>query len=182
MVTAAMRAGIRLNRVAAGPVVSDTFTRADNSTSLGSAETGQAWNALVGTWGVISGTAYTSVATAQSIAVIDTASTNADAQATVGGGNQGLVVGLVDASNYYTSDSGIIYRCVAGAFTNIGGGALTLAAGNVMRLVRAGNQISLYRNGTLLASVTDSSLTTGTKHGLRIHNSATVRLDNFTVA
>lgn len=39
-------------------LLSDTFNRADSALTLGNAETGQAWTAEVGTWGVSSGQAY----------------------------------------------------------------------------------------------------------------------------
>lgn len=52
-------------------LVDDTFTRADSASSLGTATSGQAWTASVGTWGIASNKAYLVSATSNAVALIE---------------------------------------------------------------------------------------------------------------
>lgn len=60
-------------------------------------------------------------------------------------------------------------KCVAGVYTNIIDGAVTYAAGRVLRLVCSGNNVSVYYNGVQVGStvtVSDAGIVSNTRHGL----------------
>lgn len=60
-------------------------------------------------------------------------------------------------------------KCVAGTYTNVISGAVTYAAGRVLRLVCNGNDVSAYYNGTQVGStvtVSDAGIVSNTRHGL----------------
>lgn len=59
-------------------------------------------------------------------------------------------------------------KCVAGAYTNVITGAVTYAAGRVLRLVCAGNDVSCYYNGAQVGStvtVSDAGIVSNVRHG-----------------
>lgn len=171
--------------------ITDSFNRADSTSSVGTTDTGQAWSTLSGTCGISSNEFYASAVTgAQACAVIDSGITDVRVKVTptVFSSNRyiGVVGRCVDDSNYYLAQadtaSSSLYKKVAGAFTQLGGFGAAAVAGDVLELRCVGTTISLYLNGSSLISVTDSSLTTGTKCGIRIGSSATVpRCDTFAV-
>lgn len=84
----------------------------------------------------------------------------------------GVLARLQDFSNYYLwrtqGGNPQLYKNVAGSFTLLGTGSATAASGDTLKLECVGSAIKGYVNGTLDVSVTDSSLTTGTKVGIRI--------------
>lgn len=53
-------------------VVVDSFTRADSTTSMGTADTGQAWTYPVDTWGLLGGKAYCPAASSAAAASVNT--------------------------------------------------------------------------------------------------------------
>lgn len=84
----------------------DTFDRANSTSTLGSADTGQAWTARSGTWGVSSNRGYlvTTSPEASYIATVDPGLTNLIASGTVTFGstrvNSGLLLKYIDTSNH----------------------------------------------------------------------------------
>jgi hypothetical protein len=59
-------------------------------------------------------------------------------------------------------------KCVAGVYTNVIDGAITYAAGRVLRLVCTGNDVSCYYNGVQVGStvtVSDAGIVSNTRHG-----------------
>jgi hypothetical protein len=117
----------------------DTFTRADNASSLGSSEGPQtpAWTAAVGTWGIQSGRAYLASVTTDAVAYLVSpaiadgvmtcditlsATTNrADADLIFRGAdsNNFLMVQLIKTGTG-TSDGVFLYKRVAGTYTSLG--------------------------------------------------------------
>lgn len=169
--------------------VSDSFNRADDATSLGTADSGQAWTAELGTWGISSNQAYlvTSAGDAQNTAWVETSETDGTAQVTiavVGGSNVGIVFRLVDGNNYYIAihDGGVLYfyRRLAGGFTLLGNLSYTLVAGDVFSVVMAGSDFDFKVNAVSKITVNDSNHT-GTKCGIRHGGAASAaRFDDFT--
>ena len=86
----------------------------------------------------------------------------------------GITARLVNNSNYYyyfATDLGAmsLYKNVAGTFTLLGSGTHTFTAGvgNTISLKAQGSTITGYVGSTQDVQVTDASLTTGTKAGIR---------------
>lgn len=166
--------------------VSDTFTRADSSSSLGTADTGQAWTALAGTWGISSNKAYKVTASAQGYAVIDSLHADCTVAVTVSGASMtaggGVTFRASDASNLWFVDidgtGSSIYKNQTGSLTNMLSGMAGFTAGDVMSVVLLGTSIIVKKNGTQIGSLTNSFNSTATKHGLRDYT-GTVRLDDF---
>lgn len=185
-------------------VAADTFNRADSGT-LGSTNGAGvydpvAWSVLAGTWGITSNSGVKTAGSGQQSAVIETGVVDVDVQVTITtmtGTNSsgiGICARAVNASNYYYllqnrllggGRNWFIAKLVAGVDTVLGASPYTSPApanGDVILLRCSGSTISAYINGVLLVSVTDTSLTSGTKHGLyAIGDPAAARLDNFSV-
>jgi len=177
----------------------DAFGRADSSTTLGTTDTGQTWSVLSGTWGISSNAAYEpgAVNGAQHAVVTDSGLSDCVVQVTVPvlsglSGNAGVVFRATDDSNYWrfviggaTDNNWYFQKKVAGSFSLVGTGG-GVAAGDVLRVVLGGNTITVFKNGTQMATTTDSFNSTATKHGMS--NSASsagqgtvARLDDFSV-
>lgn len=103
-------------------------------------------------------------------------------QATIGTYGQwptngiGLAVRISDKNNFYglvkTSGTQVgLYKRVAGTFTliipNIG---ITVTSGATVGLQIVGNLLTVYSNGSLVNSITDSSISGGTNAGFYTHN------------
>ena len=167
--------------------VADNFDRADNFTTLGVTSTaGLAWAALTATWGIQSNRASTVTTTVvNSVAVVDNLSPDGTIQATVVTRDTGtcLIWRCTDANNWYgvlAASSGFqVYKFVAGVTTALGSSLGTVADGDVIKVVVSGSSFTVYKNGTLVGSTSDSTLASG-KWGLRV-NSISAKWDNFSV-
>ncbi len=188
-------------KASSGPTVSvdwplqyreDTFTRADNASSLGSSEHGaasEAWNARVGTWGISSNKAYTSVSTANALATLS-GYANGVTQADVTfatGITCGVVFRLQDTNNYWRAalDAGglKLYKQVAGVWTQVGSTyAFSPVNGQAytIKITHDGTSITVNLDGTDQITVTgQTDLQTASSVGLYCNSSAAVRFDNF---
>jgi hypothetical protein len=183
-------ARLRSNNVIAGGggvSISDSFNRADSSTTLGSADTGQTWTALGGVWGIASNQARCFSNSTQSHAVVDAGLTNVTVQvtmSTVAGAAGGLCWRAADPSNLWMweAGNGLVYKVSGGSYTGVLGqnAGLTAASGDVIKVVTSGNVHTFYKNGTQVGTLTDAFNSTATKHGLRDYNGLS-RFDDFTV-
>jgi hypothetical protein len=175
-------------------IVRDTFTRADSAITLGSAETGQAWSALAGTWGISSNKAYLVTDTGQAVAVLDagvadyTYTIDLTTSPTASRVDCGIVFRATDNNNYLL----LALNKIVGANTiklwkNSGGafGALQTVdpaelAENTLYAVRAvlnGNSIVIQLNGVekinyTLAGADATAFGTPTKLGIRVNYGA----------
>lgn len=168
---------------------SDDFNRADSSSALGTpSDGGSAWVANAGTWGITGNRAYK---VANDInweaAHLEASTTQVEVQATAQTvGNSALIVRLADNSNFIMgqvrSGNLDIWKRVGGTFTQIGTTyAGAISSGDVIKLtVDGANLISLYQNGTLRKSGTDSTGSANTKHGLLVY-SVSSRWDDFSI-
>lgn len=79
----------------------------------------------------------------------------------------GIVFRWQDASNFWIATQTGVYKVVAG--TRSGTAAIAYSAfadGQRMQVTMDGNDITVYRDGVLLGSVTDSFLATANRHGV----------------
>jgi hypothetical protein len=175
----------RANTTTSG-VVTDTFTRADGPSIL------NGWTNSVGTHGVISGQAYP-IDTSNigggsewSVATRDTGDPNFDISLVVSAnaGTHGGVIarfsgGPGAANLYYFRASGHMLRYNGASSSQIGVGYTAFALGDVMRVVGVGDTFSIYKNGSLIATRTDSNAGTdaNTRHGFGSNNDASVRYE-----
>lgn len=164
--------------------ITDSFNRADSTTTMGSTDTGQTWTPLSGTWGIISNTGYKVVTSGnQEHTVIDATVSDCTITlivTTVDSG--GIAFRAIDDNNLFLLDSGggNIYRRTAGSFTIVAspGGE---ANGDTESVVLSGTSIVYKVNGgTPRASFTDSQGTTATKHGIRAFGNI-LRVDNLSI-
>ena len=167
----------------AGPstYVEDTFTRADGP--IGNAETGQAWVLSSAVWNVLTNRARaTSLPTTVVIATIDSDQADGAWRLTWSANHTGgIAVRATDKDNLLqclpAAGTIRLRRVTAGVITNIGtGGAIT--AGQVVKVVAAGDQVSVYIDDVLQFTVTESQNQTTETHGLS-EQTTTGRLDNY---
>lgn len=166
----------------------DQFNRADSAVTLGTAATGQAWQAASGTWGILTNRAYNVSGTGGGTAVVEAGSSDMTVQArinTYGNGN-GLVARFSNMSNHYQgyvqgTECGI-YKVVAGVTTAVGAApvATTTASDDILTFSVIGSQLTLLKNGVVIVARTDSSLTTGTKGGIRGDTNSN-KFDDFSI-
>ncbi len=165
--------------------ISDNFNRANNPSSLGVTSTGaSAWVDKLGTWGIISNTAYCSTHAGSDVTVVNCGA--ADCTVSVDlpvAGNGGLIFRYVDASNYFVVSNGgqSIDKFTAGVLSNVLGYYAVGSNGDNIEVVLAGSSITLNRNGVLLGNFTDTDHLTATQHGLANNSSTTARFDNFEI-
>lgn len=174
--------------IAAFGTVTDSFNRANSATSLDSADSGQGWSALAGTWGIDTNRAYRVGTTlAHGYAVVDSGMSDCTISVTVQGTTNntgGLVWRASDASNLWFTELGssgfTTYSLTSGSLTNFGTTTVTFAAGDVMSVVLLGNSMTIKKNGVTARTLSDPFNVTATKHGLRDF-AGVVRFDDFSV-
>jgi hypothetical protein len=163
--------------------VRDTFTRSDSSVTMGTAETGQVWAPNSGVWGITRHLAY-SLTGVQSTTVVDTGYADCVIEVTlfISGDAGPCFRSTDDNNNWVWSDfDSKLYKRVAGAYTLVGTGIGGGMDGGVIRVVLDGSTITVYRNGVLLVTASDSFNASATSHGLRDQSGGVARFDNFSV-
>lgn len=169
-------------------LVYDSINRANSTTTLGTADTGQAWTNNAGNIGIISNQAYmpnagTSIATldsgASSVAVTFRDSGIGEASLF-----NGIVVRYSDTSNYVrvVLQTTMIYvqRRQSGSTTVIASNTVTRTDGDVYRIVASATSITVYQNGVNVATVAESFNASATRQGF-IVSTTLARMDNFVV-
>ena len=183
---------------AGGSSAADTFTRA-NSSTIGTTETGGlTWaTSGTGTWDIISNKLRCT-----------TPNTATGAQCVVNSGSSDGTFSLV-LSSFTMALAGFTLRCAVDntsaayvAFCNFsgkfelmrrapGGGFTTIAtstgdivAGDTLSVTLAGSSITGKINGVTAWSVTNTAVTTGTRHGFFVYGSGsdTAQFDDFSIA
>lgn len=187
----------RRHRGGLSVIAADTFTRANSAVTLGSAETGGAWTAHVGTWGISTNKAYcpTPDGVATQVATLAAGVPNATVTCTFTGTGIGtgtampwLVFRFVDTSNYLlvaaqTATTIEIFKKVANVFTQIGTAAHVWASGQRVSVTFNGSAISTTVDGVPRATASDAALSTATRHGIGGTTTldASVRFDDFLI-
>lgn len=173
----------------------DSFNRANSTTSIGTADTYQAWSNLIGTLGINGNRAYVVGAAADNIAVLNAGVADCEVQVTFAqwASLQRLAfrVTSLPVTAYkwegfvVQAETGIGYRLFryqAGGFTQLGSTySTTPANGDVVKVVTAGTSISVYLNGALIITATSSFNQTATLHGLDQQGGSSAQWDAFSV-
>lgn len=188
---------------------SDTFTRADSASSLGTADQGGAWTVTAGdgTWGITSNKGYaaTPKSNDHSIATLSVAQNNVTVScditlsSTSNRATAGLRLRAADVSNWlgsYLYKTGTynmldLQQVVSGAQTSLASvTSLGLVNGNTynLKVVISGTTAAVYLDGVLKIAATsfNSGLTTQ-KYGINLFSLSTdfddggTRFDNFLV-
>lgn len=177
----------------ADAIVWDDFDRPDAG-ALGNAVSGQAWVALAGAPGVISGLARFTGAgggvSGERGAHIDAGVADCEVSAiiTVTVAGSRIRVRSSDLDNCILVEAETpapvdIYRLQAGAFTNIGSWAGAISNGDLVMVRLMGSSIKLFVNGVERISATETFNQTVTKHGIGLWSGSplTGRFDDFAV-
>lgn len=181
----------------AGPLVSDLFDRANSAASLGTADTGQAWTAWDGTWGISTNKAYpVAVGAADATAVVNAGARGRFTAASItpaAAAYVGLVFRGIDASNHLIvdmSDTTVrILKRDAGAYTVLASSALAHAAGSAhsVTVECLGSVITVtVPSGTLSHTMSQAdaikfTATTAKFHGVRAGSVSAARVDNLSI-
>lgn len=169
-------------------IVFDGFNRADNASSLGNADTGQAWTNLAGKMGLSGNQAYgVKVDTLGAFAVIDAGISDCiiNYLVPINLNNTRFPFRVQDAQNqlFLMNTGGYILKLnkrVNNTVTELASVIVTLANSDLIRVQAHGNNIKVFVNGELIIDVNESSFATATKHGLQTFETAS-RYDNFSV-
>jgi len=177
--------------------LSDSFNRADSTTTLGSTDGGtlslRAWVMYgAATYGIAGNTAYNATG-GEGVAAVETS--DADVTITVpltvgvsaANPDMAVVFRLVDASNFlYAQVNGgglQVGKKVGNIFANLGSPySFTPVDGTIytVKVVTVGSSIEVFLDGVSRVAFNDTTHQTATKHGLRLFES-TDRADSFEV-
>ncbi len=150
----------------------DTFNRADNASSLGNADSGQAWTANTGTWGISSNTAYSSTVgvavallsvNAMNGTLVCTAARPASNTGLYFRSNSGGTAGYrirADGTNVYLEATYNAFTVLAQAAYAYGTGARTFTVRGI------GTAITVSIDGVVQLSYTEATPQTGTYCGI----------------
>lgn len=180
-------------RVVAAAGITDTFTAANGTNLNGrTTETGsKTWTVGNGVFDINTNKVRPTTVSGSAYATLDAGAANIDmsVDVTIGATTvDGLLFRFVDGANYWRVDlvTGTdrlhLIRSTAGAEDGSISGAVSLDVGNTytIRVVTSGTSISAYVNGVLIASTTNSTHQTATKHGI-IAGSTNTRFDNLSI-
>jgi hypothetical protein len=166
-------------------LVTDSFNRADGP--IGTADSGQVWQQAGGAAAIAGNKGVPTV----NQVFIDTGQSDVTIQMTMGNrdvvnGSTRIVARYVDTNNYlFWGESGssvyALVRKQAGLFNTITTTAITPVNGDVLKLVLTGSTLQGYRNGSLIATGTETFQQTATRHGFSSPEAAST-VDDFTIS
>lgn len=166
-------------------LITDSFNRADSTTTMGSTDTGQTWLPNSGTWGITGNLAYLpSAAGGQNTTVVESSVSDCTVQLTLTTFDDcGACVRSTDDANNFICNNANLFKRVTGSFTSLGAFSSGFTDGNVQAVVLSGTSIIVKQNGTSVLSVTESFNQTATQHGLRANTAGTsaARFNDFSV-
>lgn len=176
-----------------GVILVDSCTRADNAASPGNADSGQAWVVSSGTWGILTNRinctasgrlTFAAGVPNHSIAAVFTDFAN--------GGQQYLMVRLVDTSNYWRIGVGsglatgasnlILQNVVAAAIGTVNKVIGSVQRGDLISAEAIGKAIRVYVNGLCVHEEECITSSTGTSVGLQANGSANALYRNIVIA
>jgi hypothetical protein len=172
-------------------IVQDSFNRVDSSTTLGTADSGQTWQALSGTWGITGGKAYSTTANTDISAIVESNISDLKVSALLRNNNASIAFRVIDSNNYLTAlispteDKVKLYSKSSGSFsllaeiTNI----LNIDTDYTLSITANGSSITVNLDGVEIISHTSTFNQNATKHGLRAFDGAdnNCRWDDFLV-
>ena len=181
--------GARITAVIAAKVF-DRFIRADSNSALGSAPIGGAWAAHTGTWGIKNYSAFVQARVGNTVASINTGSTDHTVHADCVTGDPGSILAVVgralNADNcfqaflknpigdpqgvYLAKYVGGIYAAISADWVPIPNGFVTRGEPTRLSMSFVGNAIKVFVNGIQFISVTDAALNTNTRAGIRVND------------
>lgn len=167
--------------VASGPLVSDSFDRADNASSMGNADTGQTWVPNDGTWEIKSNKAY--LGAGQRSTVVDCGVADVLVSVVVDNFYGGVCLRSTDANNHYLTQGDHLWKKSGGGYTSICS-FTAYGAGDTVAVSAVGSNFEVFVNGVSVATGTDSTFLTQTKHGLYLNAGATIlarTLEDFSI-
>lgn len=173
----------------------DSFTRSDSPTNLGSTDQGKAWSQLSGTWGISSNRAY-EPGNNSGIAIIDTGIGNyTSLSATINmplGNRGGLIFRCTDATNWLSFEAVqgaanfVLRKSVAGVVqTLITGGNAVAINDNPIQVILRDSVIQCFYNSVQIFGYTLTAADyaifprTKTKAGFIVINANTIKFDDF---
>lgn len=176
-------------------IIKDSFNRADDTTTLGIAETGQTWKYDSSTWGISTNEAYpvsTTNTSFYSYAFIESGISDAVVQVKLSSLVRVMVLlfRYADLNNlWFVRTNGNkngyeIYKRVSGSWT-LKGSFAGAAVGDTVKVSANGSVIKVYINDVEKASITDNSHITNTKHGIGkqddIGTATVAKFDDFII-
>lgn len=180
--------GTPFNSKAKRTIVLDRFNRADSSTSLGNADTGQTWTATPNPWGITSNQAYSVNTSTTDLVFIDAGVSDAKVSTKITFSvNEGVMFRYTDSNNQFfsrISSTGLgLFRNNAGTPTSLGSYSFSPVVGNVysVMVICSNSSIRVFLDGVERITVTDTFNQTATKYGLRASTSTAGRFDDFYV-
>jgi len=169
-------------RFAAAAGVTDSFNRADSTTTMGNADTGQTWVPNSGTWGISSNKARLVTGTSQATTVLDSGLSDCTIEVTLSTFEySGLCFRSTDDNNHFLTNAGSLSRREGGTFTKINDFSQGFASGDTIKVVLSSSSITVYRNGSSVLSATSSFNQSETFHGLRTNAGTNARFDDFSI-
>lgn len=172
-------------------IVSDSFNRADNASSLGTAETGQAWVAVDGVFGIVSQKAkMTTLGSIYPQAVVNAGVSNCTVSMDVtyvtnnGGGINFRVKDVLTFLHCVVNKTGLVVSKYDNyVSTTLGSYAFvpTNVATYHISVELNGESIKAFLNGIERISITNTFNVNETKHGIRIPDGMAMTFDNFTI-
>jgi hypothetical protein len=173
-------------------IVQDSFNRANSTTSMGVADTGQTWQYFsANSWGISSNQAYCSTGVVNNSCFVDIGvSGDTKTSVKINVIEQYSALAVRRNSNpstnefygvRYNNGSLQVVKVSAGGTSTIGSGSVTMVNGDTLTVECIGTSIKAYVNGVLIVTVTDSSYTNNTGYGLYLTNRTTTRFDDFII-
>lgn len=173
----------------------DSFTRADNASTLGGTETGgQVYGyPSPSSYGVLGGKAYnTNIGNVSSVAVVDALKPDVSVEAQLSfGTNEGLAMRVSDSINLLAvrmNSTGLgAFRVVGGVATSIGNYAFTPVVGQVYKItaICEGSTITIMLDNVIVIPITNETYNQSlTLFGLRsvsTSTSTTGKFDEFKI-
>jgi hypothetical protein len=179
-----------------GLAITDSFDRADDAASLGTADTSEVWTAHVGTWGVSGNKAIVSGAASNKHASLDSGASNVTVRATLSPvdasqsiGSVGLLFRAQGADNGLlfvilpSGETARLLKIVDGVATIIATADYTPNTSSTLTVTCSGTTIDCYVDGALVIHATGVTDFQGeTQHGLYASGSPATTWDDFSIS
>ena len=170
--------------------VSDTFNRANSTTGIGTADSGQTWEALTGVNGISSNEAYgVSFDSNFARSIIDSGLSDFTLTCDITKGSSSwaprLIFRVTDNNNMIgvslPNGQITLYKRVGGAYISIASVESSMPTATY-KIVCNGTSVKVYVDDVIVFDEVITDFTSVTKHGISVYLDDTVRYNNFVVA